>query len=116
MRYLGIAPTVNPAPPVLVTRGEPTRVAAPQTLVSQTPVVTLVSSDSQQQTLPDLRGMSARDAMRTLMKLGLTARLSGQGFVLAQDPPPGTPFEAGEVCRLKLGRRPATVAAADAQP
>ena len=116
MRYLGIAPTVNPAPPVLVTRGEPTRVAAPQTLVSQTPVVTLVSSDSQQQTLPDLRGMSARDAMRTLMKLGLTARLSGQGFVLAQDPLPGTPFEAGEVCRLTLGRRPATVAAADAQP
>ena len=116
MRYLGVAPTVNPAPPVLVTRGEPTRVAAPQTLVSQTPVVTLVSSDSQQQTLPDLRGMSARDAMRTLMKLGLTARLSGQGFVLAQDPPPGTPFEAGEVCRLTLGRRPATVAAADAQP
>jgi cell division protein FtsI (penicillin-binding protein 3) len=116
MRYLGIAPTVNPAPPVLVTRGEPTRVAAPQSLVSQTPVVTLVSSDRQQQTLPDLRGMSARDAMRTLMKLGVTARLSGQGFVLAQDPPPGTPVEAGEVCRLKLGRLPATVAAADAQP
>ena len=116
MRYLGIAPTINPAPPVLVARNEPTRAAAPRPLVSQTPVVTLVSSASQQQTLPDLRGMSARDAMRTLMKLGLTARLTGQGFVLDQDPPPGTPFEAGEVCRLKLGRRPSAVAAADIQP
>jgi cell division protein FtsI (penicillin-binding protein 3) len=116
MRYLGIAPTINPAPPVLVARDEPARAAAPRPLVKQTPVVTLVSSDSQLQTLPDLRGMSARDAMRTLMKLGLTARLSGQGFVLDQHPPPGSPFEAGEVCRLKLGRRPAPVAAADAQP
>ena len=116
MRHLGIAPTINPAPPVLVARGEPARAAAPQTLVGPTPVVTRVSSDRQQQTIPDLRGMSARDAMRTLMKLGLTARLSGQGFVLAQDPPPGTPFEAGEVCRLKLGRQSTPVAAADAQP
>ncbi len=29
--------------------------------------------------MPDLRGLSARDAMRTLMKLGLSARMSGQG-------------------------------------
>jgi membrane peptidoglycan carboxypeptidase len=114
MRYLGIAPTINPAPPVLVARGEPVRVAAPP-LASPAPVVTLVS-DGGHQTIPDLRGMSARDAMRTLMKLGLTAKISGQGFVLAQDPPPGTPFEGGEVCRLQLGRRPATVQAADLQP
>src|SRR5688572_13685814 len=67
MRYLGIAPTINPAPPVLVARNEPARAAAPRPMVSQTPVVTLVS-DSNQQTVPDLRGMSARDAMRTLMK------------------------------------------------
>jgi cell division protein FtsI (penicillin-binding protein 3) len=115
MRYLGIAPTINPAPPVLVARAEPVRAAAPQPIVRQTPVVTLVS-DSNRQTVPDLRGMSARDAMRTLMKLGLTARLSGQGFVLAQDPPPGTPFEGGEVCRLQLGRRPAAVPAVDGTP
>jgi cell division protein FtsI (penicillin-binding protein 3) len=116
MRYLGIAPTINPAPPVLVARDEPARAAAPQPFVNQPPVVTLVSSESRQPTLPDLRGMSARDAMRTLMKLGLTARLSGQGFVLTQDPPPGTPVEAGEVCRLQLGRRPVPVVAADTQP
>jgi hypothetical protein len=54
--------------------------------------------------------------MRTLMKLGLSARMSGQGVVLAQDPPPGTLFEGGETCRLQLGRRPAASRAADAQP
>jgi beta-lactam-binding protein with PASTA domain len=77
--------------------------------------VTLVS-DSGPHTMPDLRGLSARDAMRTLMKLGLTARMSGQGIVLAQDPPPGTPFEGGETCRLQLGRRPAGSPSPDAQP
>ena len=53
------------------------------------PVVALVS-DAGPQTMPDLRGLSARDAMRTLMKLGLSARMSGHGVVLSQDPPPGT--------------------------
>ena len=50
--------------------------------------------------------MSARDAMRTLVKLGLTARMSGDGFVVSQDPPPGAPLEAGGVCRLVLERAP----------
>jgi cell division protein FtsI (penicillin-binding protein 3) len=114
MRYLGVAPTINPAPPVLVTRNEPSR-AALRPVATSAPLVALVS-DGGPQTVPDLRGLSARDAMRTLMKLGLSARMSGQGIVLAQDPPPGTPFEGGETCRLQLGRRPALPQAADAQP
>ena len=46
-----------------------------------TPVVSLVADD-RPGTVPDLRGMSAREAMRTLVKLGLTARMSGDGFVV----------------------------------
>jgi cell division protein FtsI/penicillin-binding protein 2 len=114
MRYLGVAPTINPAPPVLVARTAPSPVAA-RPVATTAPVVALVS-DAGQQTMPDLRGLSARDAMRTLMKLGLSARMSGQGVVLAQDPPPGTPFEGGETCRLQLGRRPSASRAADAEP
>jgi beta-lactam-binding protein with PASTA domain len=79
------------------------------------PVVALVSNAGPR-TMPDLRGLSARDAMRTLTKLGLSARMSGQGIVLAQDPAPGTPFEGGETCRLQLGRRPSASRPADAQP
>ena len=46
-------------------------------------------------TMPDLRGLSAREAVRRLVKLGLTARLAGDGFVVSQEPPPGTPLDAG---------------------
>jgi cell division protein FtsI (penicillin-binding protein 3) len=115
MRYLGVAPTINPAPPVLVPRGQPSRVAVPPAIVEQQPVVTLVSDDGSH-TMPDLRGLSARDAVRTLNKLGVSARMSGQGVVLAQDPLPGTPFESGDIWRLQLGRRPAHLKAGGTQP
>ena len=115
MRYLGVAPTINPSPPVLVARNTPTPVAARPVATTTEPVVALVSNAGPR-TMPDLRGLSARDAMRTLTKLGLSARMSGQGIVLAQDPAPGTPFEGGETCRLQLGRRPSASRTADAQP
>jgi beta-lactam-binding protein with PASTA domain len=54
--------------------------------------------------------------MRTLTKLGLTPHMSGQGIVVAQEPPPGTPFEGGETCRLQLGRRPSAPRPTDPQP
>jgi len=104
MRYLGIAPTINPAPPVLVERSTPpTRAVLP--VSNGTPVVAFVSNAGTR-TMPDLRGLSARDAMRTLTKLGVTALMSGQGVVLAQNPGPGADFESGDTCRLELGRRP----------
>jgi beta-lactam-binding protein with PASTA domain len=55
-------------------------------------------------TTPDVRGMSARDAMRKLVKAGLSAQLSGDGFVIAQIPAAGDPIDDGGVCRLTLGR------------
>ena len=36
--------------------------------------------------LPDLRGMSAREALRELARLGLSARMQGAGVVVEQDP------------------------------
>jgi cell division protein FtsI/penicillin-binding protein 2 len=104
LRYLSVPPTINPAPPVLVARHDesgPHKTAA----TIEPPVVNLVADGPG--TLPDLRGMSAREATRTLVKLGLTARLAGDGFVVAQDPQPGVPLEQGGVCRLTLARGPA---------
>jgi cell division protein FtsI (penicillin-binding protein 3) len=113
MRYLGVAPNINPAPPVLITRNEPSRAVGP--VGTTAPVITLVSHAGPH-TMPDLRGLSAREATRTLMKLGLSARLTGQGVVLAQDPPPGASLEGGETCRLQLGRQPAPARTADVLP
>jgi len=107
LRYLGVAPTINPVPPVLVARRDD---AGPQPTATalEPPVINLVAAGGPG-TLPDLRGMSAREATRTLVKLGMTARLAGDGFVVAQDPQPGSPLEEGGVCRLTLARAPAHV-------
>jgi cell division protein FtsI/penicillin-binding protein 2 len=143
LRYLGIAPTVNPDPPVLVARrsdgsGEDTstpdgveeqpifeRISSSQASAghglpagggaistsgsasSETARTTaLVESPEASGTVPDLRGMSARDALRRLVKLGLNVRVSGDGAVVAQDPAPGTILEPGSTCRLVLERSP----------
>jgi cell division protein FtsI (penicillin-binding protein 3) len=104
LRYLGVGPSINPPPPVLVARNEremPT--AGP---MASAPVVSLVADDSPG-TVPDLRGMSAREATRKLATLGLTSRMLGDGFVISQDPPPGVLLDAVSICRLTLDRSPA---------
>jgi hypothetical protein len=50
--------------------------------------------------------MSARAAVGTLVKLGVGAHLSGDGFVASQNPPAGAVLEPGTVCRLVLSRWP----------
>jgi beta-lactam-binding protein with PASTA domain len=77
------------------------------------PVVSLVA-EGPPGAIPDLRGLSAREAVRTLVKLGLIVHVSGDGFVVSQDPPAGSPLEAGGVCRLVLER--ITRHAGSAQP
>ena len=88
LRYLGVGPTINPAPPVLVARRDAVDVRTRPRRSDSQPIVSLVA-DGPPGTVPDLRGLSAREAVRTLVKLGLTAHVSGDGFVVSQDPPAG---------------------------
>jgi cell division protein FtsI (penicillin-binding protein 3) len=114
LRYLGIAPTVNARPPVLVARrDEPSIVPAAAPLGP--PVIVPLAATSIQPTVPDLRGLSARDAMRSLAELGLTPRLRGTGVVVDQHPMPGMPLEHGTICTLILDRTP-PVASRGTQP
>jgi cell division protein FtsI/penicillin-binding protein 2 len=99
LQYLGIGPTIDPAPPVLVAREDGAS--------NEHPVntnVSIVAGADEDGTVPDLRGASARDAMRRLTALGLIVRMTGDGFVVSQQPPAGTPIEPGGVCRLVLAR------------
>jgi membrane peptidoglycan carboxypeptidase len=108
LQYLGVPRSVDPEPPVLVTRSVSDVPAAfPRTAV---PMVSLVA-DETPGTVPDLRGLSAREATQRLVKLGLTVRMSGDGFVVSQDPPAGTPLDSLNVCRLTLDRSPARLLA-----
>jgi membrane peptidoglycan carboxypeptidase len=52
--------------------------------------------------LPDVVGLSARQALAVFARLGLTARLNGTGFVVSQDPPPGTAARPGGMHTLRL--------------
>lgn len=108
LRYMRVPPSINPETPVLVKRS----VSEP----APTPIVTVpvpeLPFDEEPGTVPDVRGLSARDAMRKLTRFGLSARMQGDGFVAEQDPAPGTPVDEGSVCHLTLARTPVRQTAA----
>ena len=105
LRYLGIAPTVNRDPPVLIARRDEESPAPVISAEAPAPFVNLVA-DEAPGTVPDLRGMSGRDAVRRLVTLGLSPHVTGDGLVVSQDPLPGALFDEGDVCRLLLDRDP----------
>jgi cell division protein FtsI (penicillin-binding protein 3) len=102
LRHLGIAPTVNQPPPVLVARQIDERPVVTRPVSYEPPAPAAIADGY----MPDLRGLSAREALRALTRVGVTARISGSGFVIDQSPAPGTAFVPGDNCTLKLGRRP----------
>jgi cell division protein FtsI (penicillin-binding protein 3) len=101
LRHLGVPPTVNPSPAVIVPRRAATSFAPMQ------PVVVPVKNETDSVTsLPDLRGYGVREAVHELVRLGLTPRVRGVGIVVDQEPEPGAPIEPGTVCKLVLDRDP----------
>jgi cell division protein FtsI (penicillin-binding protein 3) len=103
LRHLGVPPNLNAPPPVLVARHAldddemaPRPAHAPTVLES-------VVDPVEPGVMPDLRGLSAREAVRELMRLGLVPRLDGDGFVLDQTPRAGDRLTGGEAT-LSLGR------------
>jgi cell division protein FtsI (penicillin-binding protein 3) len=110
LRHYGVPPSINPAPPVIVARRDtgPEQPASRPTTVPA--IVTLGGNAAALAGLvPDLRGLGARDALRMLARLGLSARVHGTGIVVDQDPPPGSPIERGAVSTLRLERHGAAV-------
>ena len=55
-------------------------------------------------TVPDVRGLSAREAIRVLTRAGVEPRLSGSGVVQGQWPAAGTVIRPGLSCDLVLVR------------
>jgi cell division protein FtsI (penicillin-binding protein 3) len=116
LRHHGVPPSIHAAPPLLVTRQREADGPAPldsrslargrpATGPARLPLVTLASaSDDSALLVPDLQGLSARDALRLLARLGLSGSLHGTGIVVAQRPEPGTPVERGTSAALWLAR------------
>jgi cell division protein FtsI (penicillin-binding protein 3) len=55
---------------------------------------------------PDLRGMSLRDAIASLVRRGLRVSATGSGVVVEQNPPPGSSITDGQMCALRLAPEP----------
>ena len=54
-------------------------------------------------TVPDLTGLTSREAIARLTQLGVEPRLYGLGRVASQEPSPGSPLPLGDTpCRLWL--------------
>jgi cell division protein FtsI (penicillin-binding protein 3) len=110
LRYLGVGPTINPAPPVIVAR-QPSGPGLPASGSAAPESVVSLVADGPPGTMPALLGLSARDAMRKLVRVGISAHISGDGAVVSQTPAPGAPLDGVDACELVLdrgtGRRPA---------
>lgn len=52
--------------------------------------------------VPDVRGLSFREAITTLERAGYNVDFAGAGYVAAQVPAPGTPAKAGQKIHLTL--------------
>lgn len=112
LRHLGVPPTVDAAPPVIV----PRRAAQPAPAPMRPTVVQAALTASGETALPDLRGYGAREAVRELARLGITPRMRGTGVVVDQQPRPGEPIEPGASCTLILDRSPHPALVAGVSP
>ena len=105
LRYYGVQRTINAPPPLIVERKQPdapTPASGPAEPPSVLPAGGTPSADP---VVPDLTGMSGRDAVRTLAMLGLPVQVVGHGLVTDQRPLPGTPVVAAVSARVWLDRR-----------
>ena len=56
--------------------------------------------------MPDMRGLSLREALRLANSLGLTMSFDGDGVVTTQSPNPGEILEPGSTGLVRLRRQP----------
>ena len=53
-------------------------------------------------TVPDVRGLGARQALERLEKAGYNMQPQGQGYAVSQDPAPGSQLAAGQKVKVKF--------------
>jgi len=106
LQYLGIPPTLNPVPPVMITTS-----AVPPAATAKTTLIPALAEIGGRSLMPDVRGMAMRDALRVLGRVGLSVRAAGDGVVTAQTPEPGEAIEPGGWSALQLRRTPEPPAA-----
>jgi cell division protein FtsI (penicillin-binding protein 3) len=113
LRQWGVPASVDAPEPVLAARTDESGQLQTSAPMQPRPLVSLTALNTSATEVPDLTGLSAREAIGLLARLGCTAQLRGTGLVVDQLPLPGTPLEAGATVVLTLERRPPERVASD---
>lgn len=90
LRDLGIPSLTPSAPP----SGSP--------LIREASLLPKTLSSSQDDLLPDFRGLSKRKVLALLDEVGLQGEMVGSGAAISQSPAPGSVIEKGKVCRVQF--------------
>jgi len=108
LQQIGVPSSVDPIPPVVVVaEAEPPAAVHVARATAVIPTLALLGG---QMLMPDVRGMSGRQAVRVLGSAGLVVRMTGDGTVTTQSPQAGEPVEPGTVSALQLQRASSPVA------
>jgi membrane peptidoglycan carboxypeptidase len=98
----GLPRDVEPEEPVLIRSNAPILPRAQPSTAALVPTLTMAGGTA---LMPDLNGLSGREALRVLAEIGLSVRgLSGTGFVVRQQPAAGSPVAPGGWSLLELRR------------
>ena len=103
IQHVGLPRSIGPERPVMVAR-DLLGAGDDRGFRAQRRVAVVAAEPSRDGLMPDLRGLSARSAVRALARAGFTPRVAGQGVVTAQDPMAGTALGPGTSVRLWLDR------------
>jgi len=79
---------------------------APGSPVERGQAVLVALSREPSPEVPDVTGLTLREALSQLSARSIPARASGSGVVATQDPPAGTTLEPGGVCLLTCKSEP----------
>lgn len=101
VRYLGIRRSIEPPPAVLVARAS--KPAIHPARFGPGSVLPALVATGREGVMPDLTGLGARAAMRTLAQAGLVPVITGSGRVVDQEPAAGVEVR-GQRVRLRLAR------------
>ena len=104
LRHGGVPPTLNPPAPLIIERPDPRQqmVSGP----AEPPVVTVADETAESPVVfPNLVGMNARDAVLTMVRLGMSPKLHGTGHVVNQRPAAGSALDRTDTPTLWLDRR-----------
>ena len=113
IRHVGIPRSIEPEAPVVIARNTNQGPTRPVTFVAPGHASAPPAPDG---VMPDLRGLSARAAVRTLARVGLVPRMKGDGFVATQSPAAGSPLDLAGAVDLRLEREPPVPAEATDSP